>query len=66
MDDRNHRKIGVSKDTGAGLEMTAHSYGYHVDSVEDQPGQDLKPGDVLLLGTKGQQTYHTKYIEIYY
>lgn len=40
--------LRVDAETGAGLEMTAHSYGYHVDQVEDQPGQDLKPGDVLL------------------
>lgn len=40
--------LRVDPETGAGLEMTAHSYGYHVDQVEDQPGQDLQPGDVLL------------------
>eukprot|EP00913_Durusdinium_trenchii_P009746 g9154.t2 len=41
-------QLHVDAEQGAGLEMTVHSYGYHVDKVEEQPGQDLEPGDVLL------------------
>lgn len=40
--------LRVDAEKGAGLEMTAHPFGYLVDNVEADPGQDLTPGDVLL------------------
>lgn len=44
-----HVTLRVTEE-GAGLEMTAHAYGYYVDAVDAEPGQDLSEGDVLPPG----------------
>lgn len=40
-------RLRVSED-GAGIEMTATEHGYRVDLVEDFPGQDFVPGEVIV------------------
>ena len=46
-----HVTLRVAEE-GAGLEMTAHAYGYYVDTVEPEPGQELSEGDVLPPGSR--------------
>lgn len=40
--------LHVDSDKGAGLDLEANAYGYYVHEVDEYPGQDLKPGDIIL------------------
>ncbi|CAE7231679.1 unnamed protein product [Symbiodinium necroappetens] len=41
-------ELNVDPDKGAGLDLSEGHYGFVVDAVEAEPGQQLSPGDVLL------------------
>merc|ERR1712151_1081606 len=41
-------RLRVDAEYGAGIDMTPGDDGYHVDHVEDYPGQDFVAGEVIV------------------
>mmetsp|Transcript_61215 Transcript_61215/g.197238 ORF Transcript_61215/g.197238 Transcript_61215/m.197238 type:complete len:339 (+) Transcript_61215:1-1017(+) len=46
--DQRRVELRVDDEHGAGIEMTPSAHGYRIDHVEDFPGQDFVPGEVII------------------
>merc|ERR1712060_398546 len=46
--ERRQVQLRVDDEYGAGIDLSHTEYGYHVDAVEDFPGQDFTSGEVIV------------------
>merc|ERR1712039_693693 len=46
--ERRQVQLRVHDEHGAGIDLTHTEHGYRVDGVEDIPGQDFVPGEVII------------------